>query len=68
MAWIRFDGDGMVHACRIKDGRVSYCNKWVRTNRIKHEDLVHFPVIMKVHSALWAPPASLEANCRVAVS
>ncbi|MCB1704879.1 MAG: carotenoid oxygenase family protein [Halioglobus sp.] len=33
-----FMGDGMVHAFHIKDGRVDYNNRWVRTNKWKHED------------------------------
>ena len=28
-----FDGDGMIHAFRIRDGRASYKNRWVRTAR-----------------------------------
>src|SRR5215471_14420623 len=32
-------GDGMVHAFRISNGRVSYRNRWVRTKqwRLQHE-------------------------------
>ncbi|MBL8773229.1 MAG: carotenoid oxygenase family protein, partial [Phenylobacterium sp.] len=30
-------GDGMVHAFRIADGRVSYRNRWVRTGRWSRE-------------------------------
>lgn len=33
-----FDGDGMVHAVRIgRDGRASYCNRWVETARLRQE-------------------------------
>lgn len=32
-----FDGDGMVHAFRFRDGRVSYRNRWVRTARFQRE-------------------------------
>ncbi|KAI8470686.1 MAG: carotenoid cleavage dioxygenase [Monoraphidium minutum] len=32
-----FDGDGMVHACRIKGGRATYCNRWVDTARLRQE-------------------------------
>mmetsp|Transcript_6206 Transcript_6206/g.16027 ORF Transcript_6206/g.16027 Transcript_6206/m.16027 type:complete len:525 (+) Transcript_6206:203-1777(+) len=38
-----FDGDGMVHACRIKDGKVSYSNKWVKTQRYLQEQAVGWP-------------------------
>jgi len=30
-AYHPFDGDGMIHAAQFKDGRVTYRNKWVRT-------------------------------------
>ena len=33
-----FMGDGMVHAFHIKDGKVDYNNRWVRTAKWKHED------------------------------
>ncbi len=33
-----FDGDGMLHAVHIKDGTVSYRNRWVRTNGFKREE------------------------------
>lgn len=32
-----FDGDGMVHAFRLKDGRASYCNRLVETDGLKVE-------------------------------
>ncbi|WP_103338495.1 carotenoid oxygenase family protein [Amycolatopsis sp. CA-126428] len=32
-----FDGDGMVHAFRLRDGRASYLNKWVETDGLKLE-------------------------------
>ncbi len=32
-----FAGDGMIHALRIEDGRVSYRNRWVHTERFKLE-------------------------------
>ncbi len=32
-----FSGDGMVHAFRIEDGRVSYRNRWVRTAKFERE-------------------------------
>lgn len=32
-----FSGDGMVHAFRFEDGRVSYRNRWVRTAKLEAE-------------------------------
>ena len=32
-----FDGDGMVHAFRLHDGRASYCNRLVETDGLKLE-------------------------------
>ena len=32
-----FDGDGMLHAARIRDGRVAYRNRWVRTEAFQRE-------------------------------
>lgn len=32
-----FGGDGMIHALSIEDGRVSYRNRWVRTQRFEKE-------------------------------
>lgn len=32
-----FEGDGMLHAFFIKDGRISYSNKWINTERFKLE-------------------------------
>ncbi|CAI5472694.1 unnamed protein product [Closterium sp. Yama58-4] len=32
-----FDGDGMLHGVRIKDGKASYVNRWVRTSRLEQE-------------------------------
>jgi carotenoid cleavage dioxygenase-like enzyme len=33
-----FDGDGMVHGVRLRDGRASYVNRWVRTRAFAHEE------------------------------
>jgi len=32
-----FDGDAMVHATRIKDGRMYYCNKFLDTPKLRAE-------------------------------
>ena len=34
-----FDGDGMVHAFHLNDGKVSYSNRWVETEGLKVERL-----------------------------
>ncbi len=33
-----FEGDGMLHAIRFKDGRASYDNRWIRTERFQLEN------------------------------
>jgi carotenoid cleavage dioxygenase len=33
-----FDGDGMLHAARFENGKVSYRNRWVRTKSFIEED------------------------------
>ncbi|KAJ7567709.1 hypothetical protein O6H91_01G002800 [Diphasiastrum complanatum] len=33
-----FDGDGMLHAVRIKDGAASYCCRYVKTSRFQQEE------------------------------
>jgi len=32
-----FDGDGMLHMIRFKDGKAKYCNKWTRTKAFAAE-------------------------------
>jgi hypothetical protein len=32
-----FDGDAMIHALRIKDGELYYCNRWLESERYKME-------------------------------
>ncbi len=44
----RFDGDGMVHACRIKGGKASYSNRLVQTHRLKREVKQGFPLYLRV--------------------
>ncbi|CAM0953655.1 unnamed protein product [Alopecurus aequalis] len=33
-----FDGDGMIHAMRIKDGKATYVSRYVNTSRLKQEE------------------------------
>lgn len=32
-----FDGDGMLHGARIGNGKIGYCNRWVRTKGLQAE-------------------------------
>ncbi|KAK9092065.1 hypothetical protein Syun_026976 [Stephania yunnanensis] len=43
-----FDGDGMVHGLRIKDGKATYVSRYVRTSRIKQEEFFGGAKFMKV--------------------
>lgn len=41
----------MTHTVRIKDGRASYNNRYVETNRLQAEKKAGFPIYQKVRSA-----------------
>nr|ABS19630.2 carotenoid cleavage dioxygenase [Bixa orellana] len=43
-----FDGDGMVHGMRIKDGKAAYVSRYVNTSRFKQEDFFEGPKFMKI--------------------
>ncbi|KAK9838408.1 hypothetical protein WJX84_004527, partial [Apatococcus fuscideae] len=43
-----FDGDGMLHGCRIKAGKVAYSNHAVRTARLKQELQAGTPLFFKI--------------------
>ena len=51
-AWLvhRFDGDGMLHAVRIKGGKASYSNTYVKTAKLQAERRAGFPLALKVTS------------------
>lgn len=40
-----FDGDGMMHAVHIHNGKVAYRNRWIRTNHLERE--------MEANRSLW---------------
>ncbi|XP_011087733.1 carotenoid 9,10(9',10')-cleavage dioxygenase 1-like [Sesamum indicum] len=42
-----FDGDGMIHGLRIKDGKATYVSRFVKTSRLKQEELYGGPKFMK---------------------
>ncbi|CAB4268102.1 unnamed protein product [Prunus armeniaca] len=43
-----FDGDGMVHGMRIKDGKAMYVSRYVRTSRLKQEEYFGGAKFMKI--------------------
>ena len=40
----------MMHVVRIKDGKATYCNRFVDTLRLQHEKAAGHPVSIKVGS------------------
>lgn len=43
-----FDGDGMIHGMRIKDGKATYVSRFVRTSRLKQEEYFGGAKFMKI--------------------
>ncbi|KAG2490110.1 hypothetical protein HYH03_011416 [Edaphochlamys debaryana] len=43
-----FDGDGMIHAVRIRNGKASYCNRYIETDRLKQERAAGRPLFIKL--------------------
>ncbi|XP_045799566.1 carotenoid 9,10(9',10')-cleavage dioxygenase 1-like [Trifolium pratense] len=43
-----FDGDGMIHGLRIKDGKATYVSRFVRTSRLKQEEYFGGCKFMKI--------------------
>ncbi|XP_010241260.1 PREDICTED: carotenoid 9,10(9',10')-cleavage dioxygenase 1-like [Nelumbo nucifera] len=43
-----FDGDGMVHGLRIKNGKATYVSRYVRTSRLKQEEFFGGPKFLKI--------------------
>ena len=43
-----FDGDGMLHGVRIKNGSATYCNQYVETSRLLQEQAFGAPLFLKV--------------------
>ncbi len=52
-----FLGDGMVHAFHIEKGRVSYCNRWVRTPKFQAERAAH-----RALYGSWGNPATTDPS------
>jgi carotenoid cleavage dioxygenase len=69
-----FDGDGMVHAFHVGDGRVTYRNRWVQTEGLEVEDdegralyngIYTNSGVAQLPLPLGAPPFKLVANVNV---
>lgn len=43
-----FDGDGMVHGMRIKNGKATYVSRYVRTSKLKQEEYYGGAKFMKI--------------------
>ncbi|KAK6928746.1 Carotenoid oxygenase [Dillenia turbinata] len=43
-----FDGDGMIHGVRIKDGKATYVSRFVKTSRLKQEEYFGGSKFMKI--------------------
>jgi len=43
-----FDGDGMIHGLRIKEGKATYVSRYVKTSRLKQEEFFGGSKFMKI--------------------
>lgn len=57
-----FDGDGMVHAFRLRDGVASYCNKWVETDGLKVERAAGRSLYNGIFGTAGRPQGALPAG------
>ncbi|KAJ6834431.1 carotenoid 9,10(9',10')-cleavage dioxygenase [Iris pallida] len=46
--YLWFDGDGMIHGMRIKDGKATYVSRYVNTSRLKQEEYFQGAKFMKI--------------------
>ncbi|GAV66998.1 LOW QUALITY PROTEIN: RPE65 domain-containing protein, partial [Cephalotus follicularis] len=60
-----FDGDGMVHGLRIKDGKATYVSRYVGTSRIKQEDFFDGSKFFKADLAKLSGLGPEEVNSTV---
>ncbi|XP_073303638.1 probable carotenoid cleavage dioxygenase 4, chloroplastic [Primulina huaijiensis] len=59
-----FDGDGMLHSIRIRDGEATFCSRFIKTYKYMVEREIGRPVILNVFSAFNGLAASI-ARCAV---
>jgi carotenoid cleavage dioxygenase-like enzyme len=69
-----FDGDGMVHAFFLKNGKASYANRWVmddgaqaevRAGRCLYNGLMGTSGVAQPPLPNWAPPIKVASNINV---
>ncbi|PWA67637.1 Carotenoid oxygenase [Artemisia annua] len=53
-----FDGDGMLHAIRISNGKATFCSRYVKTYKYNIEKDAGFPIIPNVFSGFNGMTAS----------
>ncbi|KAI3823768.1 hypothetical protein L1987_05209 [Smallanthus sonchifolius] len=53
-----FDGDGMLHAIRISNGKATFCSRYVKTYKYSIEKEAGFPIIPNVFSGFNGMTAS----------
>lgn len=61
-----FDGDGMLHAIRIRDGKATLCSRYVKTYKYNVEKQTGTPVIPNVFSGFNGVQASMARGALTA--
>ena len=61
-----FAGDGMLHAFRIDNGRVSYRNRWVRTPKWKMEHEAGQALYGSFGNPMWSDPVTFGKDSTTA--
>jgi carotenoid cleavage dioxygenase len=62
-----FDGDGMIHAITLRDGRAAYRNRWVQSDGLKEERAAGealYPGLLEI-SPSEAPKFKVTANTNI---
>ncbi|KAL0799357.1 hypothetical protein Bca101_054532 [Brassica carinata] len=62
-----FDGDGMLHAIRIRNGKATLCSRYVKTYKYNVEKQTGAPVIPNVFSGFNGVPASIARGALTAL-
>ncbi|CAA7054912.1 unnamed protein product [Microthlaspi erraticum] len=62
-----FDGDGMLHAIRIRSGKATLCSRYVKTYKYNVENKTGAPVMLNVFSGFNGVPASVARGALTAL-